>query len=277
MKRDLESLVRFVEKHPSIAVLSGAGISTASGIPAYRDEHGRWRTERTPPVQHKDFLARLAVRQRYWARSLVGWAMFQQARPNAAHRAVTLLEDRGRVDLVITQNVDRLHQEAGSKSVIDLHGRADRVVCLDCGALTSRGAWQVQLEKRNPAFTQLLAEVQPDADANLGDIEYARFRVPDCTKCGGIVKPEVIFFGDIVPKERVEAAMIRVLAANALLVCGSSLMVYSGYRFCRAAAEAGLPIVAVNLGSTRADGLLSLKLEGPCETVLPALTRALSF
>ncbi len=270
----LQSLVRFVRQHPRLAVLTGAGISTGSGIPDYRDARGEWK--RPAPVQLADFVNRESARQRYWARSLVGWPYFCEARPNASHAALAALERAGRVRQVVTQNVDRLHQQSGSRQVIDLHGRLDRVVCLGCGAQTSRAALQQWLEDENPLFADLAAEPAPDGDVRLDTMDFSSFRVPYCAACGGVLKPDVVFFGEGVPKRRVAAAMAGVLGADALLVCGSSLMVYSGYRFCRAAAAAGLPIAAVNLGRTRADDLLTLKVASRCEVVLAALASGLA-
>lgn len=274
MTPSIDPLLRFVGGHPRLVVLTGAGVSTGSGIPDYRDAQGQWK--RSAPIQHADFVARHAVRQRYWARSLVGWPWFEGATPNANHRALAALERAGLVQWLITQNVDRLHQRAGSNRVIDLHGRLDRLRCLGCGAEGPRAPLQDRLAAENPRFAALAAEMAPDGDAAIGDLDVSGFQVPGCDRCGGVLKPDVVFFGDGVPKGRVDAAMAAVLAADALLVCGSSLMVYSGYRFCKAAAEAGLPIAALNLGQTRADALLSLKVEASCESVLPAMADALA-
>ncbi|MFZ0788334.1 MAG: NAD-dependent protein deacetylase [Chromatiaceae bacterium] len=273
MDPQLQALSRFLSGHPRLVVLTGAGVSTGSGIPDYRDRLGRWK--RPAPVQYGDFLASRTARQRYWARSLVGWPWFESAAPNASHRALAALERAGQIQLVITQNVDRLHQHAGADRVIDLHGRLDRLVCLGCGAQTPRAPLQRRLAEENPRFAELAAEMAPDGDADLGDLDVSGFRVPGCDACGGLLKPDVVFFGENVPSERVAAGMAGLLAGDGLLVCGTSLMVYSGYRFCRAAAEAGLPIAAINLGSTRADDLLDLKVEAACQSILPALVDVL--
>jgi len=265
----LDSLVRFFETHSKITVLSGAGISTGSGIPGYRDGEGRWT--RVAPVYIRDFLSREDARRSYWARSLLGWPRFRNALCNAGHFALAALEGSGHVRLLITQNVDRLHQQAGSGEVIDLHGRLDRVVCLSCGADLPREQLQRRLIAQNRPFADLVAEPAPDGDARLDGIDLSGFSVPGCPECGGLLKPDVVFFGETVPKPRSEAALEGLLASDALLVCGSSLMVYSGYRFCRKAAEAGIPIAAVNMGRTRADDLIGLKLEARCELVLPRL------
>jgi NAD-dependent SIR2 family protein deacetylase len=272
--RDSARLRDFIVAHPRLCVLTGAGVSTDSGIPDYRDVEGAWK--RSPPVQFQPFLQQPAVRQRYWARSLVGWRFFGAARPNAAHLALARLESLGRVDLLVTQNVDGLHERAGSRGIVDLHGRLDVVRCMSCAHRMPRAALQVELEARNPAWTQLDADLAPDGDVDLLADDFSGFEVPQCPVCGGVLKPDVVFFGESVPRERVEAAMGSARSADALLIVGSSLMVYSGYRFAEAAAAAGKPIAAVNLGRTRADHLLSLKVTSPCGDVLPAAIEALA-
>jgi NAD-dependent SIR2 family protein deacetylase len=248
----------FLAAHQRLFVLTGAGVSIASGIPEYRDADGEWK--RPQPVQFRDFLRDPHCRRRYWARSLAGWPWFQRARPGAAHRTLARWQDQGRVARLVTQNVDRLHQQAGSREVIDLHGRLDRVVCLDCAAMIARSALQDELLRRNPAFAELAGVVAPDGDADLGETDYDGFEVPACPGCGGVLKPDVVFFGESVPGERVSAAAAALHEADAMLVVGSSLMVYSGFRFCRMAHAAGIPIAAVNPGRTRADDLLALKI-----------------
>ena len=262
-------LQQFIDDHPRLFVLTGAGCSTDSGIPDYRDRDGQWK--RPPPVNYAAFMHEPATRQRYWARSLVGWRRFGRALPNATHRALVALERRGQVELLVTQNVDRLHQHAGSERVLDLHGRLDEVRCMGCQARLGRHAFQQMLEERNPAWMSLDAGDAPDGDADLEGHDFAQFEVPPCPHCGGILKPDVVFFGEAVPRERVEAAARAWQAADAVLVVGSSLMVYSGYRFVDAAARAGKPIAAVTLGRTRADALLSLKVDAPCDSSLAFL------
>lgn len=265
-------LAAFVERHPRLAVLTGAGISTDSGIPDYRDHGGAWK--RPPPMEHQVFMASHAARQRYWARALLGFRTLQAAQPNAAHRALARLEALGHVVGVITQNVDGLHQRAGSRRVIDLHGRADRVRCMGCGARRMRHALHDELAQRNPAWLDARAAAGPDGDADL-ERDFSGFEVPSCTRCGdGIYKPDVVFFGDSVPRERVTAAMACLHEADALLVVGSSLMVYSGFRFAREAARHAIPIACVNLGRTRADDLYALKVEAPAGEALAALGAA---
>ena len=265
----MDALRRFVEGHQRLFVLTGAGCSTDSGIPDYRDADGAWK--RSPPVQFAAFSAEPVVRQRYWARSLVGWRHFGHAEPNATHRALARLEVAGRVDLLVTQNVDGLHQRAGSARVVDLHGRLDTVRCMACGETLPRAGLQSQLVAMNPGWLERTARVGPDGDVDLEAGDFETFRVPDCARCGGLLKPDVVFFGEAVPRERVEAAYEGVRRADALLVVGSSLMVYSGYRFVQAAAEAGKPIAAVNLGRTRADPLLTLKVDARCAEALAFL------
>lgn len=261
-------LVEFLQCHQDIVVLTGAGVSTDSGIPDYRDAAGEWKC--APPMQHQQFMTSHAARQRYWARALVGFRTLHGARPGAAHRALAQLEAAGMVRGVITQNVDGLHQKAGSRNVIDLHGRAEQVRCMSCDALRMRHDLHMELAERNPEWVAVEAAVRPDGDAAL-DTDFSSFEVPGCSRCSmGIWKPDVVFFGDSVPRERVERARRMVEKSAALLVAGSSLMVYSGYRFARQASEAGLPIACLNLGRTRADALYSFKLEAPIGQVLSA-------
>ncbi len=261
-------LAEFMAAPRRLLLVTGAGCSTDSGIPDYRDADGQWK--RTPPVDYRAFMADAAVRRRYWARSLAGWPRFGQARPNATHHALAALEAAGGVELLLTQNVDGLHQRAGSRSVIDLHGRLDEVRCMGCEARSPREALQQRLLDANPAWAGLQAAQAPDGDADL-EGDFSGFAVPDCTACGGLLKPDVVFFGENVPRERVAAVHAHLQRADAVLVVGSSLMVYSGFRFVDAAARAGLPVAAVNLGRTRADTLLSLKIEQPCAQALAFL------
>lgn len=259
-----------------VAVITGAGLSTASGIPAYRDPQGQW--QHSQPIQHQDFLKSAATRRRYWARSFVGWPAMGKAQPNDGHRALAGLEAIGLVSTVITQNVDGLHQEAGSEAVIELHGGIRHVRCLSCEIRFTRLKVQDWLTQHNPDFNYAqarTARLAPDGDAHLVDTVYASFSVPDCPECGGMLKPDVVFFGDNVPRERVNTALQAVEAAHALLVVGSSLMVYSGYRFAEQAHRLGKPVIAINQGVTRADPLLTLKIEDDCGAVLTGLAAAL--
>ncbi|MFC0243003.1 NAD-dependent protein deacetylase [Rhodopseudomonas telluris] len=264
-----DDLKAFVEGHQRLFVLTGAGCSTNSGIPDYRDADGSWK--RTPPVRFQAFVAEDATRRRYWARSMIGWRRFGQAKPNDAHHALARLEARGHSRMLLTQNVDRLHQAAGSREVVDLHGRLDLVRCMACSATLRRAEFQHELSRLNAAWTDLDAAALPDGDAELDHQDFSSFVVPGCPSCGGMMKPDVVFFGEAVPKDKVAGAMESLGQADAMLVVGSSLMVYSGFRFVQAAAKLGIPIAAVNLGRTRADELLALKVEDRCEAALSFL------
>jgi NAD-dependent SIR2 family protein deacetylase len=263
------SLREFIDCQRRLFVLTGAGCSTDSGIPDYRDIDGSWK--RSPPVSFQAFMGSAAVRRGYWARSLVGWPRFRRAEPNGAHAALARLEQQGRLELLVTQNVDGLHQAAGSSEVIDLHGRLDRVICMDCHGLLCREEMQAELLLRNPAWAHLHGRMAPDGDADIDGPPFSEFTVPSCTRCGGLLKPDVVFFGESVPRPRVDEAMRRLERADAMLVVGSSLMVYSGYRFVQSAVQAGKPVAAINLGRTRADEVLTLKLREPCAPALAAL------
>jgi NAD-dependent SIR2 family protein deacetylase len=273
--RLLDELHAFVQRHPRLFVLSGAGISTASGIPGYRDENGEW--QRSAPITLQEFLGSLASRQRYWARSMIGWPVVAQAQPNAAHRALARLEAAQHLPVLVTQNVDGLHQRAGSSEVIELHGSIDAVTCLDCGTRHPRAAIQRTLEAHNPTLVDAFAEPAADGDAHLEWHDLGGFRIPTCPNCAGPLKPAVVFFGENVPRTTVDAATRALEAADAMLVVGSSLMVYSGYRFCVWAQKMGKPVAAINLGRTRADPLLSLKLAAPCAETLTALAARLAL
>jgi len=265
----IDALSHFIERHPRLFVLTGAGCSTDSGIPDYRDRAGEWK--RRPPIRYQEFVGNEHARKRYWARSLAGFRRMRVARPNDAHHALATLERRGRIVQLVTQNVDGLHHAAGSENVIDLHGRIDTVRCLGCGQRTSRDELQRELERRNPSFAALDAVEAPDGDADLEGVAFETFDVPACSACGGLLKPDVVFFGENVPAERVQRAMAPIASSDAMLVVGSSLMIYSGYRFVTAAADAGKPIAAINLGRTRADDLLALKVEDRCANALRVL------
>lgn len=267
--RGAQALADFIRQHPRLVVLTGAGCSTPSGIPDYRDARGNWKPG--PPVLGAQFVRELPARQRYWARSLNGWPCFRAAEPNAAHRALASLEQRGHVRHLITQNVDGLHQRAGSRAVTELHGSLARVRCLGCDAVCTRAEVQRVLERDNAGFRNLDAAPAPDGDAQLETQRLGGFRVPDCPRCGGTLKPDVVFFGESVPAPTVAACLDALAQADALLCVGTSLMVYSGFRFCRHAAARGQPVAALNLGRTRADDLLTLKIAAPCDAVLTAL------
>lgn len=265
------TLRAFIDRHPRLFVLTGAGCSTDSGIPDYRDVAGAWK--RKPPVMLRPFLDDELARKRYWARGLAGWRHFQRAAPNAAHRALARLERQGCIELLVTQNVDGLHEAAGSGAVMALHGRADRIRCMSCGVGVSRAGFHREIERRNPSWVNLDARIAPDGDADLDGLDFAGFDVPGCGLCGGILKTDVVFFGESVPRERVAASMAALERADAMLIVGSSLMVYSGYRFALAAAKLGKPMAAVNLGRTRADHLLTLKVVERCAQAFEWLER----
>ena len=273
MNSGVRALRAQLERHARWFVLTGAGCSTESGIPAYRDENGIWRHK--APIQFRDFVGNEAVRKRYWARSFAGFARVQHAAPNAAHHALAQLEALDRVGLLVTQNVDRLHQKAGSRSVIDLHGQLAKVTCLSCRAELDRDAWQQELARHNPGLgTGSAPSAAPDGDAEL-EADYASVHVPACSYCGGVLKPAVVFYGETVPPERVSAAYAALADADAVLVVGSSLSIFSGYRFVRRAADLNKPIIIVNSGATRADRFAELTLPGPCAALLDAATRGL--
>ena len=271
---DLPALTHLLQHYRPWTVLTGAGVSTGSGIPDYRDAQGAWK--RPAPVRFQDFIDETLTRQRYWARSLVGWPVFSQAQPNAAHQALARLEQAGYIQGLITQNVDGLHQRAGSARVVDLHGRLDQVVCMGCGQRMARADFQHQLITANPDWQHLSASAAPDGDADLGGVDFAAFQVPACSTCGGILKPDVVFYGENVPAARRQEAMNHLAASGALLVVGSSLMVYSGLRFVHAAKQAGLPVAAINLGQMRDDALLDLKLAQACAPALSSLADLLA-
>jgi NAD-dependent SIR2 family protein deacetylase len=267
------SLEAFLAETGSLTVLSGAGISTGSGIPDYRDRRGNWKYSR--PIQYSEFMGQVDARRRYWARSYIGWQRFSAAEPNAAHHALARLEQTGKVDTLITQNVDRLHSAAGHENVIDLHGDLSKVRCMACGTRVERQEFQSMLAEANPGWDAEAIQVRADGDAELGAGVTAGFFVPACAACGGIMKPDVVMFGENVPKARVEQAMHAVERADALLVVGSSLMVFSGFRFARRAGERGKPVVILNRGRTRADDIASLRIDEDCERVLPEVVETL--
>ena len=267
------TLLDLFENHDQVVVLTGAGVSTASGIPEYRDENGAWKHSR--PMEYQDFISSQASRRRYWARSAIGRERIKAASPNKAHTSLARLEALGKVALLITQNVDQLHQRAGSRRVVDLHGTLDQVVCLDCQARIAREKVQHYLMRNNPVLENITSVPAPDGDAQLDQIDFAQIVIPQCERCGGILKPDVVFYGESVPSERVEACFDAVDRADAMLIAGSSLMVYSGYRFARRAHENEMPIVAINRGVTRADDILSMKIEQDCGPVLEEVVEAL--
>lgn len=266
------ALLQFVTQHPQLLVLTGAGCSLASGIPTYRDKAGNWR--RTTPIQHQDFVNQLASRQRYWARSFAGWPRFADALPNAAHQALVKLEQLGHVSQLVTQNIDGLHQRAGQQRVLELHGSLAEVICLKCASLSSRFELQARLARLNPQLSER-GEPVPDGDADVPDSLVANVKVPDCERCGGILKPQVVFFGGSVSPIVAAQVSESVARSDGVLVVGSSLQVFSGYRIVRRAHELGKAIACINPGATRADPLYTLKSSGDCGEELAALSLAL--
>ncbi|MET9974729.1 NAD-dependent protein deacetylase [Streptomyces microflavus] len=271
---DLEPVVDALSSG-GVLVLSGAGISTESGIPDYRGEGGS--LSRHTPMTYQDFTADAQARRRYWARSHLGWRTFGRARPNAGHRAVAAFERHGMLSGVITQNVDGLHQAAGSEDVVELHGNLGRVVCLSCGTLSTRRELAGRLEEANEGFAPVAAAINPDGDADLTDEQVGDFRVVPCAVCGGVLKPDVVFFGEAVPPERVEHCRALVREASTLLVLGSSLTVMSGLRFVRQAAQAGHPVLIVNRDPTRGDRHAVTRIALPLGTALTALAGRLGI
>ena len=260
-----------------VVVLSGAGLSTESGIPDYRGPTGRAR--RAEPMTYQTFVGSATARQRYWARSHVGWRHVARATPNAGHRAVAELERRGLISGIITQNVDGLHTAAGARQVIELHGRLDRVLCLSCGQRSDRDDLDERLRAANAGWATEAAEravINPDGDAVLDDSLTAGFQVVSCRDCDGVLKPDVIFFGENVPRPRVDDCYGLVGQAGALVVLGSSLTVMSGFRFVREAAKLDIPVVIVNQGSTRGDELATATLDAPLGETLSRLVSTLS-
>lgn len=264
----LEDLRRLIEGR-RVVVLTGAGLSTRSGIPDYRGPETRRRARQ--PVRFAEYVASEAKRSRYWARSAVGWTRFSRAEPNVAHRALTTLEERGVVSAILTQNVDRLHHRAGGRRIVELHGALEETRCLGCGRVESRHDVQRRIVAENPGFAPETIALAPDGDVDLPDDAIVGFVAPTCTHCSGTLKPNVVFFGESVPRATLDAALAAFDEADVLLVVGSSLAVFSGHRFARRAIERGMPIAIVNLGECRADPLATLRLEADCTDVLPAL------
>lgn len=257
----------------AVAVLTGAGLSTESGIPDYRGASGALR--RHTPMTYQAFTRDPVSRRRYWARSHLGWRHVARAEPNDGHRAVADLQRAGLLAGVVTQNVDGLHQRGGAHGVEELHGSLDRVVCLGCGRASARDELDRRLRLANPGFDALVTAINPDGDADLRDDELDGFRPVACASCGGMLKPDVVFFGETVPRARVDRVFALVGRARLLLVLGSSLTVMSGYRFVIRATEAGVPVAIVNQGRTRGDARAALTVDAPLGRVLPDLARSL--
>jgi len=271
---DLQHLQDFLADKRNLVVLSGAGISVGSGIPTYRDKAGNWK--RSNPIQHQDFMSRKSARQRYWLRSYSGWPAVASAVPSPSHRAIAELERRKIVKMVVTQNVDRLHQHAGSRNVIDLHGRLDEVICMCCQKVIPRHDLQSKLTLLNPSFSQQ-GEIAPDGDAEVAEDSVPFVAVPPCENCGGILKPNVVFFGDNVNKSIVQRVYDGIDDSDGMLIVGTSLKVFSGYRFCRYAAQQRKPIASINPGLSRGDKLIQTIVRSDSDDVLtPVLKNIIS-
>lgn len=265
----LEALAALIDAAPGALVLSGAGISTESGIPDYRGPDGE---RRVSPMQYRDFVRSSEARRRYWARAFVGWRNFSAAAPNPGHLAVSRLQRAGHLGAIVTQNVDELHQAAGAQDVIDLHGTLSKVVCLTCGDVFDRWELDERMAADNPSFGAQSGEIRPDGDVTLDELEVAGFVVPLCESCGAdTLKPDVVFFGESVPKDRVERSFALTDEAPALIVLGSSLIVFSGYRFVRRAVQNGTPVAIVTLGPTRGDEAANVVMHTPLGPTLTAL------
>lgn len=268
-----QHLYNFFQQHSKLLVITGAGCSTDSGIPDYRDRHGEWK--RKQPIYYQEFIKSQQARQRYWARSYIGWNAFQSAQPNRAHHAFAELEAHGLIEHLITQNVDGLHQKAGSQKVIDLHGQLSNLICLNCGNSEGRRWMQTELANLNPSFQPNTAPIAPDGDVDL-EMDTQHFSIPNCSECDGILKPDVVFYGEQVPKLRIKNAYQALNNADAVLIAGTSLMVYSAYQFVKEAAHQGKSIAAINQGRTRADELIETKVEAPVGTALKTLLEQLT-
>lgn len=273
--RAAAALAAFIAASGRVVVLSGAGCSTESGIPDYRSPGGSW--SRHKPVHFGEFVRSAAARRRYWARSYAGWSRFAAAQPNRAHAAIRRLEDLGLVAHVITQNVDGLHQRAGSRAVIELHGSNHRVVCLACGGSWPREEIQSRIREANPHWDAVELAAAPDGDAALADGAIDGFETPGCQECGGDLKPDVVFFGENVPRERVERSFAVVDDSPAMLVVGSSLTVWSGYRFVLAAKDREKPVAILNLGPTRGDAVATLRVAAKCGPALAHAVEMIAF
>ncbi|XP_029989757.1 NAD-dependent protein lipoamidase sirtuin-4, mitochondrial isoform X2 [Sphaeramia orbicularis] len=268
----LERLQDFLSRARSLFVMTGAGLSTESGIPDYRSEGvGLYARTNRRPMEHVEFVRSAKSRQRYWARNFVGWPQFSSHQPNCAHRVLQQWEEKGKLHWLVTQNVDALHSKAGHKRLTELHGCTHRVMCLGCGAISAREELQKRFLALNPEWSAQAGAVAPDGDVFLEDEQVLHFRVPSCEECGGILKPEVTFFGDNVNKATVNFVHERLAESDAVLVVGSSLQVYSGYRFLLAARDRKIPVAIINIGPTRADHLAELKVSGRCGEVLSVI------
>ncbi|XP_037825105.1 NAD-dependent protein deacylase Sirt4 [Lucilia sericata] len=272
VEEEVKKLQDFLMDKPNIVVLTGAGISTESGIPDYRSAGvGLYARTNHKPIQHMEFVKSAAVRRRYWARNFVGWPNFSSTEPNATHHALARFEREARLQCVVTQNVDRLHSKAGSKNVVELHGSGYVVKCLNCDYRIDRHEFQTILNTLNPEFKDAPDMIRPDGDVEIPQEYIDNFRIPPCPQCDGHLKPEIVFFGDNVPKVRVNRIAEMIYSGDGLLVLGSSLLVFSGYRMVLQTKDLNLPVAIVNIGETRADHLADIKLSAKCGDVIPKL------
>ncbi|KAJ0173016.1 hypothetical protein K1T71_011192 [Dendrolimus kikuchii] len=270
--KDFEILKDFLLKHERILVLTGAGISTESGIPDYRSEEvGLYARSNHKPIQYQEFIKYPKVRQRYWARNFIGWPRFSSVHPNSTHQSIRKLEKAGKVIVIVTQNVDHLHHKAGSENIIELHGTGYIVKCLKCPYEIGRHELQVELMKNNPDMESSFGMIRPDGDVDLSREQVDRFKAPLCPKCEGPLMPDIVFFGDNVPKDRVELVKNNVTKSDAIFVLGSSLTVYSSYRIILQAKEENKKIAILNIGPTRADDIVDIKISTKCGDILPEL------
>ena len=274
LQPDISALAGFLADHPKLMVLTGAGISSSSGIPTYRDERGKWLSR--APIQAQDFSSDEQTRRRYWSRSWYGWPVIRDALPNGAHLALAQLEKHGHIEQLVTQNVDRLHQKAGSQKVVDLHGRVDLVRCMECATRNSRDSVQQTLASGNQWPTRERHQLRPDGDMEV-DTDFSELVLPHCQSCGGNLMPDVVFFGGSIPRDRVSNCLDALERADALLAIGTSLTVYSGYRFCRKASQWGKPIAIINPGPTRADELAQLRLQTKADPLLSETLALLGY
>ena len=275
LQSNIQTLVAMLNNDPGYCVLTGAGCSTASGLPAYRNADGDWQHDR--PMEHQDFIGSEFKRKFYWARSQRGWPVFSNARPNQTHTTLAELQRRGNVGQIITQNVDRLHQAAGSKAVIDLHGRLDQVICLGCKNTASRQLFQQRLESDNSMYCSTQGLTKPDGDVELDAQSLLDYKIPLCEFCQGDLKPDVVFFGGILNPRIAANALGAIDNAPGLIVIGSSLMVYSGFRLVKRAVEQQKPVIIINQGTTRADDLYTIKIEHESGQVLADVCVALDI
>ncbi|XP_049879251.1 NAD-dependent protein deacylase Sirt4 [Pectinophora gossypiella] len=275
-QNDIEKLKDFLIHQKKLLVLTGAGISTESGIPDYRSEEvGMYARSNHKPIQYQEFVKYPRVRQRYWARNFVGWPRFSSVQPNASHHSVRELEKAGKVTAIVTQNVDRLHHKAGSENVIELHGTGYIVKCLRCPYEISREVLQEELMQNNPDMESSFSMIRPDGDVELSKEQVERFKTPLCPKCEGPLKPDIVFFGDNVPKLRVDQVRAATTNSDGIFVLGSTLTVYSSYRIILQAKEEKKRVAVLNIGPTRADDIIDLKISAKCGDILPELCKSI--